>query len=217
VELAEVAVGELEVSTTSAVAVLVMGAVDVSELTGEAELVAESEVTDVSELTERALAVMVPENTMLDVVGADDEYGAELVDAAVVIAPTAVVVGVSEDVVGAAAVVDVVGAAVDCGVELGVLEGATVVDAGAVDDAGGALLGAWLAVLGAALLDGAADDKIGPAFGHIACGPPLLRKATSTLVPTALVLLQALLTFAVMACSALTQATLHVLVVKSEG
>jgi len=109
-------------------------------------------------------------------------------------------------------VVDVVGGAVDCGVELGVLEGATAVDAGAVDDASGALLGAWLVMLGAS-----ADDKIGPAFGHIACGPPLLRKATSTLWPTALVLLQALLTFAVMACSALTQATLHVLVVKSEG
>jgi len=218
VELVAAAVGELEVSMTSAVAVLVVGAMEVCELLDGIELVEESEVMEVAEVARSALAVVVPEKTMLDdIVAIEDETGSELVDAAMVRAATAVVVGCSVDVVEGAAVVDVVGGAVDCGVELGVLEGATVVDAGAVEDAGGVLLGAWLVVLGEALLGGAADDKIGPAFGHIACGPPLLRNATSTLPSTAWVLLQALLTFAVMACSALTQATLHLLVVKSEA
>ncbi|KAK3612886.1 hypothetical protein LTR22_028405, partial [Elasticomyces elasticus] len=177
---------------------------------GELEVSTRSDVTVpviegsvlVAALRTRELAVVVPSSMMLWV--AEEEVRLEL---EVVIATKAVVVEMSVGVVEDTGLVEL-----ETGV---VLVTSSVVDAASVL-AGGVLLGAWLVVLGAMLVEGSADDSMAFAFGHMACGPPSCVNANSTLWPM-LELPHASLMFAVMACRAVTQPRLHFLFVKSEG
>jgi len=172
---------------------------------GELEVSTRSDVTVLAaELRARELAVVVPSSIMLCV--AEEEGWLEL---EVVIATKAVVVEISVGVVEDTGVVEL-----ETSAEV-VLATSSVVDAASVL-AGGVLLGAWLVVLGAMLVEGSADDSMAFAFGHMACGPPSCVNANSTLWPM-LELPHASLMFAVMACRAVTQPRLHFLFVKSEG
>ncbi|KAK4901106.1 hypothetical protein LTR27_001662 [Elasticomyces elasticus] len=152
---------------------------------GELEVSTRSDVTVLAaELRARELAVVVPSSMMLCV----DEKEVRL-ELEVVIATKAVVVEISVGVVEDTGLVELETGAL--------LVTSSVVDAASVL-AGGVLLGAWLVVLGAMLVEESADDSMAFAFGQMACGPPSCVNANSTLWPM-LELPHSSLMFAVMA------------------